>query len=150
PPASTKAISVNNSKPRRRWAASARCRTSRPRLFFWPHRMRPGSQAKLSSSRAVFVNAEKHRLMKSIGHDSAKPPMKTTRNLTQHPPPSPRLRVGGYAILARMADKGRATLNGTAGEYHFDCPVDNMLFSFKGVKGAEVKALLGSGASDKQ
>src|SRR5262249_15656715 len=76
--------------------------------------------------------------------------MNTVKNLTQEPPRSPRLRVGGYAILARMADKGRATLNGTAGEYHFDCPVDNMLFSFKGVKGAEVKTLLASGASDEQ
>ena len=49
-----------------------------------------------------------------------------------------------------MAAKGRATLNGTAGEYHFDCPVDNLLFSFKGVKGAEVKPLLASGANDAQ
>ena len=49
-----------------------------------------------------------------------------------------------------MADKGRATLNGTAGGYHFDCPVDNMLFGFKGVTGAEVRPLLASGASDEQ
>jgi len=49
-----------------------------------------------------------------------------------------------------MADKGRATLNGSAGEYHFDCPVDNLLFGFKGVKGAEVKPLLASGAGDEQ
>jgi Domain of unknown function (DUF5069) len=71
-------------------------------------------------------------------------------DLTKTAPRSPRARVGGYAILARMADKGRATLNGTAGEYHFDCPLDNMLFGFKDVKGSEVKPLLGSGASDEQ
>lgn len=74
--------------------------------------------------------------------------MNTTKNLTQEAPRSPRVRVGGYAILARMADKGRATLAGNAGEYHFDCPVDNMLFGFKGVPGAEVKTLLASGATD--
>jgi hypothetical protein len=72
------------------------------------------------------------------------------KDLTKEPARSPRLRVGGYAILARMADKGRATLNGIAGEYHFDCPVDNLLFGFKGVTGAEVRPLLASGASDEQ
>jgi hypothetical protein len=81
--------------------------------------------------------------------------MKTTlnlkaRDLNKEAPRSPRTRVGGYAILARMADKGRATLNGTAGEYHFDCPTDNMLFGFKGVSGAEVRELLASGASDEE
>ncbi len=70
------------------------------------------------------------------------------KDLTQEPARSPRVRIGGYALLARMADKGRASIAGTAGEYHFDCPVDNMLFGFKGVKGAEVKPLLASGASD--
>jgi hypothetical protein len=76
--------------------------------------------------------------------------MKTAKDLTKEPARSPRIRIGGYALLARMADKGRATLNGTAGEYHFDCPVDNLLFGFKEVKGAEVKPLLASGASDEQ
>jgi len=76
--------------------------------------------------------------------------MNAARDLTKEAPRSPRLRIGGYAILARMADKGRAFLNGTAGEYHFNCPVDNILFGFKGVTGAEVKPVLESGASDKQ
>ena len=76
--------------------------------------------------------------------------MNQAKDLTKEPARSPRVRVGGYALLARMADKGRATLNGTAGEYHFNCPVDNMLFGFKGVKGLEVKPLLASGANDEQ
>ena len=76
--------------------------------------------------------------------------MNTAKDLSKEAARSPRIRVGGYAILARMADKGRASLNGTAGEYHFDCPVDNMLFGFKGVKGADVKPVLESGASDEQ
>jgi hypothetical protein len=49
-----------------------------------------------------------------------------------------------------MIDKGRATLNGTAGEYHFACPLDQMLFTYKGVHADDVKALLASGASDEQ
>jgi hypothetical protein len=73
-----------------------------------------------------------------------------SKNLTQEPPRSPQIRVGGYALLARMADKGRAKLNGTAGDYHFDCPVDNLLFSFKGVTGAAVEPLLAGGASDEE
>ena len=49
-----------------------------------------------------------------------------------------------------MADKGRAYLAGKNGEYHFDCPLDNMLFGFKGVKGGDVKELLVSGSSDSE
>src|SRR5688500_17426724 len=76
--------------------------------------------------------------------------MIAAKDLSQEPPRSPRVRVGGYAILARMADKGRAFLNGTAGDYRFDCPMDNILFSFKGVKGDDVRPLLESGASDEE
>lgn len=76
--------------------------------------------------------------------------MSTSKNLAKEPPRSPRVRIGGYAILGRMADKGRAFLAGTAGGYHFDCPVDNLLFGFKGVKGTEVQPVLQSGASDEQ
>lgn len=70
------------------------------------------------------------------------------KNLTREAARSPRIRMGGYVLMARMIDKGRATINGTNGEYHFDCPVDNLLFSFKGVKGDEVRQILASGASD--
>ena len=76
--------------------------------------------------------------------------MKLAKNLTQQPPRSPRARLGGYAILARMADKGRAALAGTAGEYHFACPLDQMLFGFKAVQAEEVKKLLASDSSDEQ
>ena len=47
-----------------------------------------------------------------------------------------------------MIDKGRAHLNGTLGEYHFNCSLDNILFKFKGITGEEVQMLLASGASD--
>ena len=42
--------------------------------------------------------------------------------------------------LGRTYDKCRALLWGNIGEYHFDCPLDNMLFGWKGVKGDEFKA----------
>jgi hypothetical protein len=47
-------------------------------------------------------------------------------------------------------DKGRATLAGTMGEYHFACPLDRMLFGFKEIQAEEVKKLLASGATDEQ
>jgi len=74
--------------------------------------------------------------------------MPQAKDLTQVAPASPRVRTGGYALLARMADKGRATLAGTPGEYHFACPLDQMLFGFKGVAADDVKKLLASGAND--
>jgi hypothetical protein len=74
----------------------------------------------------------------------------TPKDLTKEPPRSPRNRLGGYALMARMIDKGRADLGGKVGEYHYACPLDQMLFDFKGVKADEVKELLGSGATDEQ
>jgi len=72
----------------------------------------------------------------------------TGKDLTKESPRSPRIRVGGYAILGRTLDKCRALVGGNIGEYHFDCPLDNMLFGFKGVKGADFKAQIENGASD--
>lgn len=72
------------------------------------------------------------------------------KDLTKQAPRSPRERIGGYAIMARMIDKGRASLNGTIGEYHFDCPLDNMLFGFKDIKGEDVRKVLESGRTDEQ
>jgi hypothetical protein len=70
------------------------------------------------------------------------------KDLTKEAPRSPRTNVGGYVILGRTLDKGRADVAGTIGDYHFDCPLDNMLFGFKGVKGPDVKKLLETGQSD--
>lgn len=72
------------------------------------------------------------------------------KDLTKEAPRSPRIRIGGYAILGRTIDKCRALVAGNIGEYHFDCPLDNMLFGFKGIKGPDFKAQIESGASDQQ
>jgi len=74
----------------------------------------------------------------------------TGKNLTEEAPRSPRIRVGGYAILGRTIDKCRALVAGHIGEYHFDCPLDNMLFGFKGVKGDDFRAQIEQGASDRE
>jgi hypothetical protein len=72
------------------------------------------------------------------------------KDLTKESPRSPRIRVGGYAILGRTIDKCRALVAGNVGEYHFDCALDNTLFGFKGVKGVDFKAQIENGASDQQ
>jgi hypothetical protein len=74
----------------------------------------------------------------------------TGKDLTKEAPRSPRIRVGGYAILGRTIDKCRALVAGNIGEYHFDCPLDNMVFGFKGVKGDDFKAQIEQGAGDQE
>ena len=74
----------------------------------------------------------------------------TGKDLTKEAPRSPRIRLGGYVILGRTIDKCRALVAGDIGEYHFDCPLDNTLFGFKGVNGPDFKAQIENGASDQQ
>jgi hypothetical protein len=62
------------------------------------------------------------------------------RDLSKESPHSPRERVAGFAIASRTVDKCRASLAGHLGEYHYDCPLDNILFSFKGITGEQFKA----------
>jgi Domain of unknown function (DUF5069) len=56
-----------------------------------------------------------------------------TPDLTKFPPRSPRVRLGGYVILPRMLDKGRATVAGKHGEYHYACPLDQQFLEFAGI-----------------
>jgi hypothetical protein len=53
-------------------------------------------------------------------------------DLTQRPPRSFRVRLGNYVILARMLDKGRATLAGKNGEYTHNSTTDHRLVQFLG------------------
>ena len=69
-------------------------------------------------------------------------------DLTQRPPRSPRVRLGGYVILPRMLDKGRALLAGTVGEYHYDCPTDQHFLTFTGINPEELKQQLAAGKGD--
>jgi hypothetical protein len=45
-------------------------------------------------------------------------------DLTQHPPRSVRVRIGGYAHLARLLDKARAVIANKGADYHYNCPLD--------------------------
>lgn len=71
-------------------------------------------------------------------------------DLTKVAPRSPKVRVGDYVILGRTLDKCRALLWGNIGEYHFDCPLDNMLFGPMNVNGNDFKAQVERGASDEE
>jgi len=69
-------------------------------------------------------------------------------DLTQRPPRSPRVRLGGYVILPRMLDKGRATIAGKHGEYHYNCPLDQRFLEFTGIDVEKLKEQLASGKGD--
>lgn len=73
---------------------------------------------------------------------------KTTTDLTQRPPRSPRVRLGGYVILPRMLDKGRATIAGKNGEYKYACPLDQRFLDYAGVDPAALKKQLAAGKGD--
>jgi hypothetical protein len=70
------------------------------------------------------------------------------KDLTKDFPRSPRETLAGYVIAARMLDKCRAVLAGTAGEYHFDCPLDNQFLGFAGINAEQFKAFVATGTSD--
>jgi hypothetical protein len=60
-------------------------------------------------------------------------------DLTQRPPRSMRLRMGGFVLLPRLLDKGRATLVGKNGAYNYDSTTDQRLAKFIGL---DLNALL--------
>ncbi len=74
--------------------------------------------------------------------------LKNAPDLTERPPRSPRVRLGGFAVLPRMLDKGRATIAGKNGEYNYNCPVDRRFLDFVGVKADAVRKQLAAGKGD--
>ena len=89
--------------------------------------MTPRSRARASTPPPSPFASQRDTDMKT------KPLNLSAPDLTQHPPRSPRVRLGGYVIFARALDKCRAALAGTSGEYHFDCPLDRKFFTFTGI-----------------
>lgn len=70
-------------------------------------------------------------------------------DLTQRPPRSPRVRLGGYVMLPRILDKGRASLADKLGEYHFAGKgMDRHFFNFVGVTHEALTAELKRGVGD--
>jgi hypothetical protein len=71
-------------------------------------------------------------------------------DLTQHPPRSPRSKLGGFAHLPRLLDKARAAIAGKNGEYHYNCPLDQHFFGFTGIDHEALLAELKLGRTDSE
>src|ERR1051325_7417994 len=69
-------------------------------------------------------------------------------DLTQRPPRSARVRLGGYAILPRMLDKGRALIAGKQGEFKYACPLDQEFLNFAGIDSEKLREQLAAGKGD--
>jgi hypothetical protein len=82
----------------------------------------------------------------STDHAMSRPMFYT--DLTQRPPRSFRVRLGGYVILARMLDKGRATLAKKNGEYGYNSSTDQRLVKFLGFDPDAMLKELAAGKSD--
>ena len=75
---------------------------------------------------------------------------KITTDLTQRPPRSPRVRLGGYAVLPRILDKCRALVIGKQGEYKYACPLDQGWMEFVGISADALKKQVAAGKSDSE
>ena len=71
-------------------------------------------------------------------------------DLTQHPPRSLRVRLGGFAHLPRLLDKARAAAAGKNGSYDFNCPMDRIFFEFTGIDHEALLAEVKTGKSDSE
>ena len=69
-------------------------------------------------------------------------------DLTQRPPRSMRARLGGFVLLPRILDKGRATLAGKNGEYNYNSPTDQHLIRFVGLDPEALLKELAAGKGD--
>ena len=70
------------------------------------------------------------------------------RDLTKEFPRSPRETIAGYVLAARCLDKCRAAINNSAGEYHYNCPLDQIFLSFAEIDADKLKDFVASGATD--
>ena len=71
-------------------------------------------------------------------------------DLTKQPPRSARVRLGGYVILPRMLDKGRATLVGKNGEFTYDASFDQHIINFLGFDPDDLLKELATGKGDNE
>ncbi|MBT5928257.1 MAG: DUF5069 domain-containing protein [Verrucomicrobia bacterium] len=72
----------------------------------------------------------------------------TGPDLTKSPPRSPRVRLGGFVVLPRLLDKGRATIAAKNGSYIFNCPMDRRFFEYVGINANTLMNQLSCGKSD--
>ena len=73
------------------------------------------------------------------------------RDLRKTPPRSPREKLGGFVIGARMLDKARADLLGINGEYnYYPCGLGAYFWKFTGLDPMKFKDFVATGANDDQ
>lgn len=73
-----------------------------------------------------------------------------TPDFTQHPPRSPRVRLGGFVHLPRLLDKARAFAAGKQGGFVYPCPMDLRLLDFVGISPEKFLESVKTGNSDTQ
>lgn len=71
-------------------------------------------------------------------------------DLTQHPPRSPRVRLGGFTHLPRLLDKGRAFAAGKNGLYVYGAMMDRHFFAFTGIDAAAFLEAVKTGNGDNE
>lgn len=71
-------------------------------------------------------------------------------DLTQHPPRSARVRLGGFVHLPRLLDKARAFAAGKNGDFNYDCGLDKRFFTFTGLDAQDFLFEVKTGKSDTQ
>jgi len=75
----------------------------------------------------------------------------TSLDLTQRPPRSPRVTLGGYVLLPRLLDKCRATIAGKNGEFRFGAKsMDRHFLNFTGIDEAALQTETATGKSDSE
>jgi hypothetical protein len=73
------------------------------------------------------------------------------RDLRKMAPRSPRERLGGFVIGARMLDKARAEVLGINGEYnYYPCGLGAYFWKFTGLDAGKFKEFVASGASEEE
>ena len=69
-------------------------------------------------------------------------------DLTKEYPRSVRDKVLGVVQIGRAIDKGKAVAHGNAGEYNFNCPMDNAVFEFLGIGGPALLEVIRGAKND--
>ena len=69
-------------------------------------------------------------------------------DLNHEYPRSPRVKLAGYVVAARVVDKCRAKIAGTLGPYKYRGRMDRYLFDFTGIQKGDLEAFVATGADD--
>jgi hypothetical protein len=95
-----------------------------------------------ASDSGAYVDADKR--VNTVMIDYNQP------DLTQHPPRSPRARLGGFAHLPRLLDKARAFAAGKQGLYEYGAMMDRLFFTFSGIDATRFLEEVKKGRSDSE